>query len=190
MTKMSRRRVPPRTVSRPELLVDGGDGAFRRLVHGLLAFLARHEAIRAGHGARIGLVGIEYTVLIAIGHLAAEEGDVSVNRVAEHLHLSGAFVTTVTNKLLKRGLILKQPDPRDRRRVRLEVSDAGYARLAELAPMQRQINDVEFECLSAAEFRSLVSMVERLIQSGDRAVRLQSFLAEPAAAKSRKQRAA
>src|SRR5882757_2909916 len=171
------RPAPPLTVSRPELLVQGSDRAFRSLVHGLFGFLARHEAIRAGHGARIGLVGVEYTVLISIGHLTAGEGDVSVNRVAEHLHLSGAFVTTVTNKLLKRKLIHKLPDPKDRRRVRLEVSDEGRARLAELAPVQRQVNDVQFECLSTAEFRSLVSMVERLIESSDRAVRLQSYFA-------------
>src|SRR4029078_11013613 len=95
----------PLPISRPELLIDGSDRQFRRLVHGLFGFLARHEAIRRGHAARIGLVGIEYTTLISIRHLDAEEGDVNVNRVAEHLHLSGAFVTTVTNKLLKRGLI-------------------------------------------------------------------------------------
>src|SRR6201986_4826716 len=82
----------PLTISRPELLINGSDRHFRRLVHGLFGFLARHEAVRSGHGARIGLVGIEYTVLISIRHLAAEETDVSVNRVAEHLFLSGAFV--------------------------------------------------------------------------------------------------
>ena len=96
------------------------------LVHGLFGFFARHEAIRSGHGARIGLVGIEYTVLISIGHLTVHEGDVSVNRIAEHLYLSGAFVTTVTNKLLQRGLIHKTPDPNDRRRVRLEISEKGW----------------------------------------------------------------
>src|SRR6188768_3536039 len=99
------RASAPLTVSRPELLVQGSDRAFRSLVHGLFGFFARHEAIRSGHGARIGLVGIEYTVLISIGHLTVHEGDVSVNRIAEHLYLSGAFVTTVTNKLLQRGLI-------------------------------------------------------------------------------------
>src|SRR5215208_2311627 len=130
-----RSNVPaPLTISRPELLINGSDRHFRSLVHGLFGFLARHEAVRAGHGARIGLVGIEYTVLISIGHLAVQEGDVSVNRVAEHLYLSGAFVTTVTNKLLQRGLIHKTPDPNDRRRVRLEISEEGWARLAELAP--------------------------------------------------------
>jgi DNA-binding MarR family transcriptional regulator len=165
----------PLTISRPELLINGSDRHFRRLVHGLFGFLARHEAVRAGHAARIGLVGIEYTVLISIRHLAVEETDVSVNRVAEHLFLSGAFVTTVTNKLVKRGLIHKLPDPSDRRRVRLEVADKGNALLAELAPVQRQVNDVQFGCLSKAEFLQLLDMTERLIDSGDRAIRLQSY---------------
>lgn len=171
-------RAAPLTVSRPELLVGGSDRAFRSLVHGLFAFFARHEAVRAGHGARIGLVGIEYTVLISIGHLATHEGDVSVNRIADHLYLSGAFVTTVTNKLLQQGLIHKTPDPNDRRRVRLEISEKGWARLAELAPVQRQVNDVQFDCLSASEFKQLSSMIERLIDSSNRALRLQAYFAD------------
>src|ERR1700704_701240 len=165
----------PLTISRPELLIDGSDRHFRRLVHGLFGFLARHEAVRAGHAARIGLVGIEYTVLISIRHLAVEEADISVNRVAEHLFLSGAFVTTVTNNLLKRGLIRKLPDPSDRRRVRLEVADKGNALLAELAPVQRQGNDGQFGWLGGAAFLQLLDMTERLIDSGDRAIRLQSY---------------
>jgi DNA-binding MarR family transcriptional regulator len=171
-----RSHVPaPLTISRPELLIDGSDRHFRRLVHGLFGFFARHEAVRAGHAARIGLVGIEYTVLISIRHLAVEEADISVNRVAEHLFLSGAFVTTVTNNLLKRGLIRKLPDPSDRRRVRLEVADKGNALLAQLAPVQRQVNDVQFGCLSTAEFLHLLDMTERLIDCGNRAIHLQSY---------------
>jgi MarR family transcriptional regulator, organic hydroperoxide resistance regulator len=165
----------PLTISRPELLINGSDRHFRRLVHGLFGFLARHEGVRSGHAARIGLVGIEYTVLISIRHLAVEETDVSVNRVAEHLFLSGAFVTTVTNKLVKRGLIHKLPDPSDRRRVRLEVAENGNALLAELAPVQRRVNDEQFGCLSRAEFLQLLDVTERLIDCSDRAIRLQSY---------------
>jgi MarR family transcriptional regulator, organic hydroperoxide resistance regulator len=171
-----RSHVPaPLTISRPELLINESDRHFRRLVHGLFGFLARHEAVRSGHAARIGLVGIEYTVLISIRHLAVEETDVSVNRVAEHLFLSGAFVTTVTNKLVKRGLIHKLPDPSDRRRVRLEVADKGNALLAELAPAQRQVNDVQFACLDRKEFLQLLDVTERLIECSNRAIRLQSY---------------
>ena len=131
--------------------------------------------MRAGHAARIGLVGIEYTVLISIRHLAVEETDVSVNRVADHLFLSGAFVTTVTNKLLKRGLIHKLSDPAIGGACGLEVADKGNALLAELAPVQRQVNDVQFGCLSTAEFLHLLDMTERLIESSGHAIRLQSY---------------
>lgn len=174
------RKKPPLTISRSEMLIDGSDRHFRRLVHSLFGFLARHEAVRTGHAARIGLVGIEYTALISIRHLEAEEGDVNVNRIASHLHLSGAFVTTVTNKLLKRGLIYKSVNPLDRRRVKLQVSAKGDELLAELAPTQRQINDVQFGCLGKSEFLQLLDMVERLIASSESAVRLQAYLADQA----------
>jgi hypothetical protein len=78
---------------------------------------------------------------------------------------------------LKRGLIHKSVDPADRRRVKLEVSNQGNELLAELAPVQRQVNDVQFGCLSASEFRQLLKMTERLIESSERAVQLQRYLA-------------
>ncbi|MCC6779264.1 MAG: winged helix-turn-helix transcriptional regulator [Hyphomicrobiales bacterium] len=165
----------PLTVSRPELLVGGRDRQFRLLVHGLLGFAAHHERIRAGHARMIGLAGIEYTVLIAIAHLS-QDADVAVKSVAEHLYLSGAFITAVVKRLLRRGLIDKEVDPRDRRRVTLTVADKGRAALQRLAPMQRRVNDIEFGCLSRREFDLLTGLVDRLIDSGARAVALQSYL--------------
>ncbi len=169
------------TVSSPVLLSQGSDCEFRRLVHNLFGLLARHEAIREGHGAFIGLAGIEYTVLISIAHLSAE-ADVCVRDVAEHLHLSGAFVTTVTNRLLAKGLVAKRTEPTDRRRLCLTVTGEGRALLATLAPTQRQVNDVQFEGLTVEEFRSLSNLVERLIHSSGRALSLQRYLTENARA--------
>jgi MarR family transcriptional regulator, organic hydroperoxide resistance regulator len=166
---------PPLTTSRPELLVGGSDAEFRHLVHGLFGFLARHERIRAGHARVIGLAGIEYTVLISIAHLA-DDGDVSVKRVAEHLHLSGAFITSTVRRLVQLGLVIKKTSTEDRRRVMLAVSPKGEGLLERLAPTQRQVNDVEFGSLSADEFRALVRLVDRLIDSGDAAVALQNYL--------------
>jgi DNA-binding MarR family transcriptional regulator len=166
----------PLTVSRPEFLVDGSDREFRHLVHSLFGFLARHEQIRAGHARVIGLAGIEYTALISIAHLSVE-GAVNVKTVADHLHVSGAFVTSVVNRLLKLGLVHKKTDPSDRRRVTLTVSAKGHAALARLAPVQRQVNDVEFDGLTREEFCFLLDIVDRLITSGDRAVALQNYLA-------------
>jgi DNA-binding MarR family transcriptional regulator len=165
----------PLTISRPELLVGGSDREFRRLVHSLFGFLARHERIRSGHAKVVGLAGIEYTALISIAHLATE-GCVSIKRLADHLHLSGAFITSTVGRLVRLGLVHKRTDPRDRRRVALTVSAKGHALLEKLAPTQRRVNDVEFGCLDRGEFQLLIDIVDRLIERGDRAVALQVYL--------------
>ena len=165
----------PLTTSRPELLSQGRDRQFRHLVHALFGFASHHERIRSGHGKAIGLAGIEYTVLISIAHLSAD-GEVNVKTVADHLYLSGAFITSVTQRLLQLGMIHKRIDTGDRRRVTLSVSNKGRAALERLAPIQRQVNDVEFGCLSHEEFALLTDIVDRLIDSGARAVALQSYL--------------
>ncbi len=106
-----RTRAKLLTVSRPELLTNGSDRQFRSFVHGMLAFAARLEGVRSRFAAQLGLTGIQYTILISIRHLQGD-GEVTVGAVADHLHLSGAFVTIETGKLLRMGLITKIQDLR------------------------------------------------------------------------------
>jgi MarR family transcriptional regulator, organic hydroperoxide resistance regulator len=168
-------RSLPLTTSRLELLSHGRDRQFRHLVHALFGFAAHHERIRSGHARVIGLAGIEYTVLIAIAHLS-QDGDVNVKSVANHLYVSGAFITSVVKRLLRLGLVHKEADSADRRRVTLTVSKKGRAALERLAPIQRRVNDVEFEGLTRQEFELLTGLIDRLIVSGSRAVTLQNYL--------------
>jgi MarR family transcriptional regulator, organic hydroperoxide resistance regulator len=173
--EVARSKAPlPLTVTRPELLNDGTDRNFRKLVHNIFAFMARHEAIRDGHARQIGLAGIEYTVLISIGHLGLD-GDVNVKTVADHLHMSGAFITTVTSKLQTLGLVEKTQDSVDRRRISLVTTEKGKSLLRTLAPYQREINDVEFASLSKEEFQFLSKIFEDMIETSDEAVALQRY---------------
>ncbi len=165
----------PLTVSLPNLIADGSDSEFRRLVHGLFAFLARHESIRDGHAERIGLAGVEYTVLIAIAHLS-KNTDVSVKTVADHMRVSGTFITRVVNRLIKLGLIQKKTFPLDRRRVQLTLLPAGRKLLHTLAPTQRKVNNLQFGPLTTSEFQMMISIIERLIASSDQALALQAYL--------------
>jgi MarR family transcriptional regulator, organic hydroperoxide resistance regulator len=164
----------PLTVSRPELLNHGTDRDFRRFVHNIFAFMARHEAIRDGHARQIGLAGVEYTILISIGHLGLDS-DVNVKTVADHLHMSGAFITTVTSKLQGLGLVEKTQDSVDRRRISLAITEKGKALLRKLAPYQSEINDVEFASLSRDDFQLASRILEELIASSDKAVALQRY---------------
>ncbi len=173
--RKSSEETPPMTISRPELQIDGSDREFRALVHGMLAFSARLEAVRSGFAGLVGLTGIQYTILISVGHLL-QQGEVSVSMIAEHLHVSGAFVTIETGKLLKMGLLTKRPDPTDRRRVCLGITKKGRDLLKRLATTQVEVNDVLFGFMDASEFRHMRAMVGRMTECGDHAVDLLEYL--------------
>lgn len=164
----------PATVSRPALLIDGSDKVFRQMVHDTLAFTARIQEVRSRFGQFLGLPGTQYTILMAIAH-RQDEG-VGVNAIADHLHLSGAFVTTEINKLVAAGLVEKQAHPNDRRRVLLRITDTARDRLAKLSPIQMQGNDALFDCLDANAFQSLRTIMAQLVICGDNALRLLDYL--------------
>jgi DNA-binding MarR family transcriptional regulator len=175
LTKI-RSAPPPLTVSRAELLVNGSDSEFRALVHAMLAFSARLQGVREGFAALVGLTGIQYTILISIRHLQ-NETEVTVGSVADHLHLSGAFITIETGKLVRSGLISKVQDLRDRRRVCLRITRRGRELLSRLSPVQAPVNNVLFEFLSAEQFRAVAAVMGRVVECGDRALALLEYLA-------------
>lgn len=177
MRKVLPRQEPllPLTVTRPELLDHGSDANFRAFLHCLLALGARLESVRASLGALIGLSGIQFTILVSVSHLEAEN-DVSVTRVAEHLRLSSAFVTVETGKLIRLDLLTKRVDPKDRRRVCLTVTRKGVEMLRRLAPTQCRVNDVFFEPVTAEMFPRLREVLDHLVVSSNRALGLLEYL--------------
>lgn len=175
----ARRSAAPLTVSRKELLVEGTDRDFRKLVHGLFTFFALHAAIRDGYAAALGLPGPQYTILLCIRNLS-DAGPVNIRTVAEYLRLSASFVTAETNTLEQMGLVSKDRGEHDRRTVLLKITPRGASLLDSIAELRRRINDVEFGCLTTEEFRALVPLIERLVQSGERAHALQRYLRDHA----------
>ncbi|MBV9083120.1 MAG: winged helix-turn-helix transcriptional regulator [Acidobacteriaceae bacterium] len=164
-------RAIPVTVSRPELLVHGSDALFRMFVHDLLALAARLEAVRERFARSLKLTGIQYTTLISIQHLQMQRR-VGVSTVASHLHVSGAFMTIETGKLIRKGLVKKQADREDRRRVSLRVTRKGRELLAALAPLQVRVNDVLFRPLTARQFRQAAGRMEQFVSAADAALAL------------------
>src|SRR5216684_2747187 len=104
------------TVTRPALLVDGSDGEFRTLIHRSMSFSRWVSTIRDGFGALIGISGVQYEIMILVSRLQGAEG-ITVGDLSIALHLSGAFTTIESGKLVDRGLLEKSTDLRDRRRV-------------------------------------------------------------------------
>jgi DNA-binding MarR family transcriptional regulator len=166
----------PLTVSRPELLPDGTDRDFRRLVEGLFPFSSIHTAVRDGHASILGLTGPQYTILLCIRSLGST-GPVSIKTLADHLRFSGSYITAEIKALVRDDLVSKERGEDDRRMVSLSLTPKSVALLDSIAGLRRQVNDVQFECLSSDEFKMLVPLIERLIASGERALTLQNYLA-------------
>jgi DNA-binding MarR family transcriptional regulator len=169
--------MPALTVGRKELLVNGDDELFRQAVHDALAFGARLEEIRNRLSNAIGLGGPAYSILVAIDHLT-KAGDVSVKRVGEHLHLSGAFVTNELNKLVEAGLVTKRTDRQDRRRVILTATKKARSLLVELSAIQQPVNDAIFSEFTAAQFIAFSSTIAALVRGTENALALLHFQAE------------
>jgi DNA-binding MarR family transcriptional regulator len=168
-------RGEPLTASRPQLLVRGNDEAFRQFVHDALAFASRIQAIRNALGSVIGLSGTQYTILIAIAREPREK-NIGINHIAENLHFSPAFVTIEVNKLVAAKLVTKKENPADRRRVLLSTTPKALELLRSLTAVQRPVNDMLFECLSAEDFEWLRHKTPHLVDSADRALRLFDFM--------------
>src|SRR5215469_11297410 len=154
----------PATVSRPALLERGSDSRFRQLVYDLLTISVRMETVRTHLAWRIGITGPQYSVLVAIAQFQGADG-VSVGKVAEVLHVSGAFITAETRELDRRGLVTKAINPRDRRGVLLRLTPKGERQMIALSPAIMAINDKFFAPLMRTAFHAFADNAVKLVNS-------------------------
>ena len=161
--------LPP-TVSAAALLDMGSDRHFRTLVNDLFTIASRMEIIRTHLGRRMGLSGPQYSLLIAIAHLQGERG-VSVSALAQAMHVSSAFIASETGKMARLRLLLKQPNPQDRRGVLLSLASAGREKISHIGAEIRTTNDLFFGALDAGSFFALSAAAAALVQSSSDAVR-------------------
>lgn len=89
----------------------------------MLARLTRH--------LELGLATTELSLpqYRTIGFLA--EGEEAASRLAEKLAVSPPSVTAMVDGLIARGFVERNPDPSDRRRHQLTLTDAGRSALAD-----------------------------------------------------------
>jgi DNA-binding MarR family transcriptional regulator len=163
---------PPATTARAELTADGTGERFRHLVNDLLTIAVRMDAVRERFAQLVGVTAPQYTVLVTVAHLEGAPAGATVRAVAEHMHVSGAFVTAETGKLAKKGLLAKRPNPADGRSVLLTMTAKGRKALDTALPHIRAVNDVFFGKLGAEEFERLAAAAARIVEASPAAVLL------------------
>ena len=161
--------APPPTVSHAARLVAGGDVAFRETLYLMVLALSRLTACREAFGRALGLTGSQFAVLFGVAYVQGRDG-VSIRRLAEHVQLASTHVTTEVGRLVRKGLLAKTENPRDRRGVLVKLSQRGEAAVRQVAPFLRRVNDRLFHGVSRNELVSLDRFLRVFARNGEDAL--------------------
>jgi DNA-binding MarR family transcriptional regulator len=154
----------PLSVTRPEILTDGADREFRRLIHRMLIGQARLDAIRESIATRIGVSGTQYHMLMSVLHLQGTAG-VSIGALADYLEVTGPHVTGIVGKLVKGGFVRKAANPNDGRGVLVKLTPAGRKKLLQAFEFIAAVNDRLFEGVGREEYRAVANFHARFMHN-------------------------
>jgi DNA-binding MarR family transcriptional regulator len=152
------------TVSKPELLDPDGasDRRFRQFLYDFSSLASYLASARTYLAAQVGLTSPQYNIVMIIAQYQGAEG-VSVGDVAQHLHVSTAFITSEMRKLEHAGLVEKRPNPNDGRSILLRLTPFGETSVQRIAPERLFVNDQLFRGLTGEDFHHLAETVASLM---------------------------
>ena len=161
--------APPATVSHAALLTAGSDVAFRETLYLMVLAFGRLLACREAFGRALGLTGSQFAVLLGTAYRQGREG-VSIRRLAEHVQLASTHVTTEDGRLVRKGLLVKATNQRDRRGVLVRLSPRGEAAVRRVAPFLCRVNDCLFAGVSRRDIASLDRFLRVFARNGEDAL--------------------
>ncbi len=178
-TRVRRIFAMPPTVSKPELLDENGtsDRRFRQFLYDFSALAANLELVRAYLASQLDLSSPQYNIVMIIAQYQGAAG-ISVSDVAQHLHVTTAFITSEVGKLEQAGLVEKRQNPNDGRGVLLRLTAVGEARVMQIGPKRLLINDQLFRCLSGEDFRRLAQAAASLLDDFTETINMLRVMAQ------------
>jgi MarR family transcriptional regulator, lower aerobic nicotinate degradation pathway regulator len=111
---------------------------------------------------------------LLLGHLAIltaldDFGPMSQQQLADSLDFDKSHLVGRIDVLEERDLVTRTQDPGDRRRHRVALTPAGRTLLNRLLPVAKQSQTGFLEALTAAEQRTLISLLRRVLSANDAA---------------------
>lgn len=151
------------------------DALAGRVMDGLRRIVA---ALHTGTKAAERELGLSSAQLFVLRQLHAESGQ-SLGDIARRTRTTQSSVSEVVARLVRRGLVEREPDPRDRRRAVLTLTAEGAA-LASTAPITVQDRLVAgLGHLDLADQRALADTVEAWLAASGLADVTPTFFFEP-----------
>jgi DNA-binding MarR family transcriptional regulator len=70
--------------------------------------------------------------------------------------------TEIINRLVKRGMILETADQKDRRSIRVSITESGKAEILRILPLMTKVTEIVVGNLSAEEINTLAYLLKKL----------------------------
>jgi DNA-binding MarR family transcriptional regulator len=106
-----------------------------------------------------GVVPGQYPALLCL----YEENGLTQAEIGSRVHIEQPTIAKTLQRMERDGLIRREPDPDDRRRVRIHLTSAARALEHTLAATAREINARAVDGLGTAEAARLLDTVTRII---------------------------
>ncbi|SEL93685.1 MarR family winged helix-turn-helix transcriptional regulator [Streptacidiphilus jiangxiensis] len=147
---MSRPEPPPRALDHIQSLPSWLAGRVAARGRDLVAEAIAAEGLKLPHHA----------VLAAV----ADEGPMAQADLVRRLGFDAKDVVLMLNHLERQGLLVREPDPRDRRKNAVTLTSMGAAVLERCARLADEANDRLLTSLGPDERRTLVSLLARVAE--------------------------
>lgn len=112
------------------------------------------------------LLGIHMRDLIALSYLRDHQGCPQQDLV-DVMTMDANNVVLVLNDLENRGHLARRRDPADRRRHRVEITDAGCTALERAEQAQRGVEEDVLQALSVEDRTTLWALLTRVVESAE-----------------------
>jgi MarR family transcriptional regulator, lower aerobic nicotinate degradation pathway regulator len=110
----------------------------------------------------LDLTPSQYSALFVL----REINDVSQNELGRLVALDRSTMSIVLRSLTERRLVREHPDPSDKRKKRLQLSDTGRLILAEAERLSARSSENMLHALGEEKAQQLLSLLEQLAASG------------------------
>jgi DNA-binding MarR family transcriptional regulator len=149
-------REPPTSEAMPARVADRPSWLITRV------YAHSHRLLTEAFAAA-GVRGYHYRLLAAL----EEFGPASQAALGRRTSIDRSDVVAALNELAERGLIERSPDPDDRRRNIITITPAGSERLGMLDQVLTDVQEELLAPLSAADRKSLVGLLTRLLEDAE-----------------------
>ncbi|HVB13294.1 MAG TPA: MarR family winged helix-turn-helix transcriptional regulator [Candidatus Dormibacteraeota bacterium] len=114
------------------------------------------------------LAMVDYQVLAMLS--SGPDRTRRMSSLAEWANVSMSHLSRIVNRLERRGLVCREPDPADGRFTKAILTDQGFLTLAEAAPGHvAHVRSIVIDVLSAEQLRRLGRDADRIVSRVDRA---------------------